>query len=552
MNDAKRRCGEPAARGRCTFNGTELKQLLGVGARIQRWRCAEHSRPATHRTGEAGDAGAEVSESWFEGELRAALDEVYRAARWLLSNSMAAVRREQPRQLAWVWLAGVVASLLTVSSVAVFVSMGPAHTQHTSPAAPANAALPQPIPQPITRTSAGAQVAWLWMRSPGQQPSLIGVDPQGRQAARLGQSTVPGMAGVYGVWRSADGSTVFTVGSDQVTAYSALDGKVERTYSRPPGAIVGDAFSSDGRWLAILSLESDLELQLIDLWNGSSQVAPVGHDPNAKLPGMSCSGGCAGKVIWGMPVFGPDSAHLYTLTDWGGPLHISSFSNDGGKLAQAAAAVDGQQGRSFPACAGPAMAAKVIAGGQTLVAFCHFDGAVWFFDLRTLNNAGVVQSHQGTPFWLSPIFTPDGQLLYLHQWPGFGDMMQVVDLANRRLLGPVPTPTKPDHGGPFAGLMTHAYAGFVASTVPVSPDGLKLYSATDDGVMVLRIPDLKPIAKLAAGLKASEVWISGDGQTIYATADDSKHLVVMRADGSEQKSVTLPSAGGRFIASEHG
>ena len=493
-----------------------------------------------------------MSESWFEGELRAAPDEVYRAARWLLSNSMAAVRGEQPRQLGWIWLAGVVATLLAVSSVAVFVSMRLAHTQHTTPAAPANAALPQPIPQPITRTSAGAQVAWLWVRSPGQPPSLIAVDPQGRKAARLGQSTEPGMAGVYGVWRSADGSAVFTVGSDQITAYSALDGKVQRTYSRAPGAIVGDAFSPDGRWLAILSLKSDLELQLIDLQNGSSQVAPVAHDPNAKLPGMTCPGGCAGKVVWGMPVFAPDSAHLYTLTDWGGPLRVNSFSNDGGKLAQTATAVDGQQGRSFPACGGPAMAAKVIAGGQTLVAFCHFDGAVWFFDLRTLSNAGVVQSHQRNPFWLSPIFTPDGQLLYLHQWPGFGDTMQVVDLTNRRLLGPVTTPTKPGQGGPFAGLITDAYAGGVASTVPVSPDGLKLYSATDDGVMVLRIPDLKPIAKLAAGLKASEVLISGDGQTIYATADDGKRLVVMRADGSDQRSVTLPSAGSGFIASEHG
>lgn len=360
------------------------------------------------------------------------------------------------------------------------------------------------------------------------------------------------MAGVYGVWRSADGSTVFTVGSDEITAYSALDGKVQQTYSRPHGAVVGDAFSPDGRWLAILSLKSDLELQLIDLRNGSSQVVPVVHDPNAKLPGMTCPGGCADKVIWGMPVFGPDSAHLYTLTDWGGPLRVSSFSNDGGKLAQTATAVDGQQGRSFPACAGPAIAAKVIAGGQTLVAFCHVDGAVWFFDLRTLSNAGVVQSHQGNPFRLSPIFTPDGQLLYLHQSPGFRDTMQVVDLTNRRLLGPVPTPTKPDQGGPFAGMITDAYAGWVASTVPVSPDGLKLYSATDDGVMVLRIPDLKPIAKLAAGLKASEVWISGDGQTIYATADDSKHLVVTRADGSDQKSVTLPPGVGGFIASEHG
>lgn len=207
---------------------------------------------------------------------------------------MAAVRRAQPRQPGPVRLAGVLATLLAVSL---------AHTQHTSPAAPVAAALPQPIAQPITRTSAGAQVAWLWVRSPGQSLSLTAVDPQGRQAARLGQSTEPGMAAVYGVWRSADGSTVFTVGSEQITAYSALDGKVQRTYSRPPGAIAGDAFSPDGRWLAILS-KSDLELQLIDLWNGSSQVAPVVHDPNAKLPGMSCSGGRADKVIGGCPSSG--------------------------------------------------------------------------------------------------------------------------------------------------------------------------------------------------------------------------------------------------------
>jgi hypothetical protein len=43
----------------------------------------------------------------------------------------------------------------------------------------------------------------------------------------------------------------------------------------------------------------------------------------------------------------------------------------------------------------------------------------------------------------------------------------------------------------------------VASTVPVSPAGLELHAATSDGVMVLRIPDIKPLAKLAAGFKAN-------------------------------------------------
>jgi WD40 repeat protein len=499
-----------------------------------------------------------VSERWIEGELRAALNETYRPAPELLSESMAAIRNEEPRQRSLTWVAGLVAALLAVGAVAVFMSTRTATIPKVNSPNPASGTLPQPVPQPITRTSAGAQVAWLWVQSQGQQPYLVAVDPSGRLVARLDQSTAPGSAGAYGVWRSADGSTVFTFGSDQITAYSALDGTVQRTYARAPGSVVGDAFSSDGHWLAVLLFDTDLQMQVIDLRTGSSQMVPVGHDRNAILPGMTCagnsSGSCEKTVVWGMTIFAPDSARVYTLTDWGGPTRLSAFSLKGGKLSQTAAAVDGQGGRSFPSCAGPAMAASIIAGGQTLVAFCHVDGAVWFFDLGSLVSSGVLRSNQSNPFALSPIFTPDGQLLYLHgQWPGFGDSMQVVDLTTRKLLGPVPMPIKVDQSGPFAWLITNAYAGGVASTVPISPDGLRLYSTTDyDGVMVLRVPDLKPIAKLAPGFKANEVWVSGDGRTIYATSADGKDLLVMGNDGSHQKSVTLPSPAGGFVASEHG
>jgi hypothetical protein len=130
--------------------------------------------------------------------------------------------------------------------------------------------------------------------------------------------------------------------------------------------------------------------------------------------------------------------------------------------------------------------------------------------------------------------------------------MQVIDLSTRKLLGPIATPTKVDQSGPFAWLITNAYAGGVASTVPLSPDGLTLYSAAHDGVMALRVPDLKPIAKLAPGFSANEVWVSGDGRTIYAISDDGKHLLVMGDDGSHQKSVTFASPVGGFVASEHG
>jgi WD40 repeat protein len=476
-----------------------------------------------------------VSESWIGRELKT-------------------IWRWQPGRRSWRWGVEVAAFLIVVGAVSILPSLWTSLTEGVRSPSQAGVSLPSPVPQSITRTGGGAQVAWLWTQGRDEQPSLVAVDPAGRLVAGLDRSTAQGMAAMYGVWRSADGSTVFGVGSDRITAYSALDGKVQRAYSRQAGSVVADAFSPDGRWLAMLVLDTDLQVQVIDLRSGSSQVAPVARDQNAKLPGMSCSAGasCAASVVWGMAVFAPDSARLYTLTDWGGPARLTAFSLDGARLVRTATAVDGQQGRTLPSCAGPAMVAKVVAGGQTLVAFCHFDGAVWFFDLSKLTSSGVINTHQGNPFWLSPIFTPDGQLLYLHQWPGFGDTMQVVDLTQRRLLGPVPTPTRQDQGGPFAGLIVDAHAGGVASSVPISPDGRRLYSAADDGVMVLRVPDLKPIARLSPGLKSGEVWISGDGKTVYATADDGRRLVVMSADGSHQKSVWLPGQAGGFIASEHG
>jgi WD40 repeat protein len=473
-----------------------------------------------------------------------------------MAESMSEIRDDQPRPRSWMWVAGVASILIALGAVATFVSLGLTQRSHVQPAGQAKALLPQPIPQPITRTSAGAQVAWLWVQSQGQSASLVAVDPRGRLVARLDQSAASGIAGNYGIWRSADGSSVFAVGSDQVTAYSALDGKVQRTYARAPGSVVGDAFSPDGRWLAILTLEAGLRLQVIDLLSGSSQVLPVGHDPNASLPGMSCSGvaggSCADTVAWGLAAFAPDSTHLYTLSDWGGPARLTAYSFEGGKLSQTATAVDGQNSSQFSTCGAPAMAASIVADGKTLVAFCHMDGSVWFFDLGTLANSGVIRAQQGNPFWNSPIFTPDGQLLYLQQVPGFGNSIQVIDLTTRRLLGPVSTPTKVNQAGPFAWLIGDAYAGGVASTVPLSPDGLKLYSATGDGVMVFRVPDLKALARLAPGLRVGEVWISGDGRTVYATSDDGKRVVVVSSDGSGQKSVLLPSLAGGFIASEHG
>jgi WD40 repeat protein len=421
-----------------------------------------------------------------------------------------------------------------------------------SASATAKIVLPQPIPQPITRTSAAAQVAWVGtseLNATGtdRHTVLVGVDPTGKVVGRIDGAVDPF---VYRTFRSADGATLLTVGETVITAYAALDGTVVRTYAREPrDGVVDAAFSPDGRWFALIGASA--YVQVIDLRTGLTQTTPLGHDPNAQTPGLTVAPGVTIGLIWSTLAFAPDSKHLYTIVNWAGPLRVTAFDVTPSGLVQTATAIDGQGGKTFAGCGGPGLLARVVGGGQTLAFFCHVDGLVEFIDLPTLT-ATTVRAEMRNPFWLAPIFTPDGQLLYLHQYPSFGDLMQVVDLRSHALLGPVPTPTKTEQPGPFSWLFPQAYAGGTPSTVPVSPDGLKVYSAATGAIAVLRVPDLKPLARLAEGYSLNEVWISGDGKTVYAT-DGGKGILVMREDGSAQPiTVTLPSQVGGFVASEHG
>jgi len=81
----------------------------------------------------------------------------------------------------------------------------PSATADGKPTASPKVVLPQPVPQPVTRTSAAAQVAWLGTSAPDGTAELIGVDPTGAIVARM-----PWAEGRP--FRSADGMLIFDDG----------------------------------------------------------------------------------------------------------------------------------------------------------------------------------------------------------------------------------------------------------------------------------------------------------------------------------------------------
>src|SRR5687767_686201 len=200
-------------------------------------------------------------------------------------------------------------------------STSPDAAPTVSPAVAAQ--LPRPIVQPITRTSRGAQVAWV-----RTQTGLMGVDPSGTTAA-----TLP-IAGT--VARTPDETTLVIASADAVTVRSAADGTVIRALPPLPGRVVGEpAFAPDGRWGAFLTFDgAALTLRVIDLTSGTAVTTPVPHDSKAALPGMS---GNTSGAVWATLVAGTGATarRVYAISDWGGPALVSeiSVSADGSAVA---------------------------------------------------------------------------------------------------------------------------------------------------------------------------------------------------------------------------
>ena len=190
---------------------------------------------------------------------------------------------------------------------------------------------------------------------------------------------------------------------------------------------------------------------------------------------------------------------------------------------------------------------RVLADGRTLVAFCPSDGRVSWFDLVAMKVTHEVQIGQRNPFWVSPVFSPDGNTLYLHE--GQTGKLHAVDLIQRRIATSSTNVATAD-SNPLAWLrsllVSDASAGGIPRTAAVSPAGTWLYAVGGAGVALVHPPDLAVKGRWLADVSFDSVWASADGGTVYLLGPGDQ-LRVLRTDGSQVAKLTLPANSWGFI-----
>lgn len=413
-------------------------------------------------------------------------------------------------------LAGAFAIALVVGTVAISlhqsrVTHGPGPVS-TSPIAPIAA-------------GPGANVAWVSNgQAPGQGDSVTGIDPTGHVVGRInGQVDL----------RSADGSLLYALGSGAVDVYRAVDGQKLSTIPLPllGGQIGQEMLSTDGRYLAVAV---GTGVELIDLTAGR-----VAASLDSGLPS------------YGTPiVVGPRAQHVYVIGQT-----VSKLTFNGTTLR-----VEQNGIKSFSGCQGLATGGgntagglpfRVLADGHTLVAFCPGDGRVTWFDLERMTVVHEVRVSEKNPFWLSPVFSPDGTALYLHE--GGTGSLHVVDLVHQR-IGRSMKVAEADHN-PLRWLgslfVTEAYAGGIPRTIAVSPDGAWLYAVSEfggpGGISLVHVPDLLVKGRWLPDVTFNSVWVSADGRTVFAQASTGNVVRVLRSDGSQIANVNLPGSAYGFV-----
>ena len=371
----------------------------------------------------------------------------------------------------------------------------------------------------------GADIAWVT----SQQASggaytgdlVTGIDPSGHVVGRINARDE---------LRSPDGSHLYALADGGIDVYSAVDGHKEQTIRLQSVSFGQPMLSVDGRYLAVVG-NSPSTLQLVDLSAGRS-VASINVDAPA----------------YGVPlIVGAQAQHVYVVG-----ATIAKFAFDGTTLRA-------EQRTTGQACDGLVVGGansagglpfRVLADGHTLVAFCPGDGRTTWFDLDRMTVTHEVQISQRNPFWVSPVFSPDGNTLYLHE--GGTGSLHVIDLVHQRIVKSTKVATADFNALAWLGsfLVTDAYAGSIDRTAAVSPDGTWLYAVRDfggpGGVSLVHLPDIAVKSRWLPDVSLKSVWVSADGQTVYLL-ENNDQLRVLRTDGSQVAKLSLPAYTDSFI-----
>jgi len=450
-------------------------------------------------------------------EIHQALDAVGGPTPELLpriAQRLRPVSRRRPF-LAMAQVAAVLAIGLVVGTV-VFVT----HRSRVTPATVTTSPTAPIIAGP------GANTAWVTSQTANGDVDT-GIDAAGHVVGRINAPVD---------LRSPGGSHLYALGDRRIDVYSALDGHKEQTIRLQSASGVGQIqmLSPDGRFLAVAG-GSPTSLELVDLSVGRS-VASIS----------------VASPAYGIPVIvGAQAQHVYLVGST-----VAKLTFDGTTLR-----VEQQTIANALPCDGLVVGGgnsagglpfRVLADGRTLVAFCPSDGRVTWFDLDRMTVIHEVVASQRNPFWVSPVFSPDGNTLYLHE--GGTGTLHVVDLVHQSIVKStnVTAAADPNPLGWLGSLLVaEVDAGGIPRTAALSPDGNWLYAVgafgARGGVSLVHLPDLSVKGRWLPGVVPASVWVSADGQTIDVLTQNGDELRVLRTDGSQVARLTLPANTSGFI-----
>jgi DNA-binding beta-propeller fold protein YncE len=258
-----------------------------------------------------------------------------------------------------------------------------------------------------------------------------------------------------------------------------------------------------------------------------------------------------GSPTYGVPIIvGPQAQRVYIVGD-----SVTRLAFDGARLR-----VDGHSTRKPFSCNGLAVGGpntvgglpfRLLADGRTFVAFCPGDGRVTWFDLVRMTKIHEIVVGHRNPFWVSPVFSPDGNTLYLHE--GGTGALHAIDLVHQTIVKS--TKVAIADTNPLAWLrsllVTDAYAGGIPRTAAISPDSTWLYAVgafgAPGGVTIVHLPDQAVKGRWLPDVSLDSVWVSADGRTIYLLQHNGDQVRVLRTDGSQIAKLTLPANTDGFI-----